>query len=77
GASKDIVKTTETITTTVSETEESYTSAAYQFGFGLGFKFNKLNIDVKVNDSQPFNAGYLMSGVPGEPFTQVSATYKF
>lgn len=78
GASKDIAKITNTTTTTANaETENTYTSAAYQFGFGLGFKFNKLNIDVKVNDSQPFNAGYLMSGVPGEPFTQVSATYKF
>jgi len=78
GASKDISKTTITTTDPANAEEEtSYTSAAYQFGFGLGFKFNKLNIDVKVNDSQPFSAGYLMSGVPGEPFTQVSATYKF
>jgi hypothetical protein len=77
GASKDIAKTTSTITTGVTETETTYTSADYHFGFGLGFKFNKLCIDVKLNDDQPFTAGYLMSGIPGEPFTQVSATYKF
>jgi hypothetical protein len=78
GASKDIAKTTETITTAANtEIESTYTSAAYQFGFGLGFKFNKLCIDVKVNDAQPFDLGYLMSGNPNTPFTQVSATYKF
>ncbi|MDQ7798771.1 MAG: hypothetical protein RDU76_07505 [Candidatus Edwardsbacteria bacterium] len=78
GASKDIAKTTETTTTTANaETEESYTSASYLFGFGLGFKFNKLCIDVKLNDDAPYTAGYMFSGIPGEPFTQVSATYKF
>jgi len=78
GASKDIAKTTETTTDAANaETENTYTSAAYQFGFGLGFKFNKLCIDVKVNDAQPFDLGYLMSGNTNTPFTQVSATYKF
>lgn len=78
GAGKDIAKTTATITTAANtEIENTYTSAAYQFGFGLGFKFNKLCIDVKVNDAQPFDLGYLMSGNTNTPFTQVSATYKF
>jgi hypothetical protein len=77
GASKDIAKTTVTNTDEDAETESSYTSAGYNFNFGLGFKFNKLCIDVKVNDAQPFDLGYLMSGNPNTPFTQVSATYKF
>ena len=78
GASKDISKTTSTLTTAANaETESSYTSASYKVNFGLGFKFNKLNIDVKLNNDQPFSLGYLMSGQPSTPFTQVSATYKF
>jgi hypothetical protein len=78
GASKEIAKTTSTYTTAANdEAEYTSTEADYHFGFGLGFKFNRLNIDVKLNDDQPFTAGYLMSGIAGEPFTQVSATYKF
>ncbi|MBU1576017.1 MAG: hypothetical protein KKG02_05830 [Candidatus Edwardsbacteria bacterium] len=78
GASKDIAKTTETTTTSANTViEDTYTSAAYHFGFGLGFKFNKLCIDVKLNDESPYELGYLMSGAVNAPFTQVSATYKF
>lgn len=78
GASKDISKTTYSSTSMFNEEEESsYTSASYKVNFGLGFKFNKLNIDVKLNNDQPFSLGYLMSGQPSTPFTQVSATYKF
>jgi hypothetical protein len=79
GASKEIAKNTSTYSSAVDnyESETTNTTAEYNFGFGLAFKFNRLNIDVKVNDDQPFTTGYLMSGISGEPFTQVSATYKF
>lgn len=78
GASKDISKYTDTHTwIDNSEEEETYTSTDYNLGFGLGFKFNRLNIDVKMNDDAPFDGGYLLSGHVNEPFTQVSATYKF
>lgn len=79
GASKEISKNTSAYSSAVDnyESETSYTTADYNFGFGLAFKFNRLNIDVKMSDDQPFTAGYLMSGIAGEPFTQVSATYKF
>jgi hypothetical protein len=83
GASKMLTKTTGEYTQSPSAWgneltfETSSTDAPYAFCFGLGLKFGKLSIDAKLNDDQPFDLGYLMSGNTGSPFTQVSATYKF
>jgi hypothetical protein len=78
GANKEIAKATDKQSwTDNAELETTSSTADYEFMFGLAFKFNKLNIDVKLNDNAPYTAGYMFSGIAGEPFTQVSATYKF
>lgn len=78
GASKMLSSVTNEAQTNLVPTNKStYTTAPYTFGFGLGLTFGNLKIDAKVNDDQPFNLGYLMSGNASEPFTMVSACYKF
>lgn len=82
GASKMISKTSteskwHSVPTGNVTEESSSTAAPYAFTFGLGLKFGRLSIDAKLNDDQPFDLGYLISGNPGSPFTQVSATYQF
>lgn len=84
GASKMLTKTSSeekghSVPTGSYTEKHSSTSAPYAFSFGLGLKFGRLSIDAKLNDDQPFNLGYLMSGdnTNSNPFTQVSATYNF
>jgi hypothetical protein len=84
GASKMLTKSTSKYTENPSlinegNWENSTTDAPYAFSFGLGLKFGRLSIDAKLNDDQPFNLGYLMSGdnTNSNPFTQVSVSYSF
>lgn len=82
GASKMLTKTStedtyHTVPTGNVTDESSYTSAPFVLGLGLGLTFGNLKIDAKLQDNQPFDLGYLMSGNPQPVFTQVSASYKF
>jgi hypothetical protein len=58
-------------------TEEAFSDSDFNICFGLGFEFGRLTMDAELNDDQPFNAGYLLSGNPDAPFAEISLKYSY
>ena len=44
---------------------------------GLSLKFDRLTIDAQINKDQPYNLGYLISGISEAPFVRLSIKYKY
>jgi len=57
--------------------EEAFSESDFNICFGLGFNFGRLTIDALLNEDQPFNVGYLLSGNPGAPFAEISLKYSY
>lgn len=57
--------------------EVSENTSDFNICFGLGFEFGRLTIDAQLNEEQPYNMGYLLSGNPGAPFAKLSLQYSY
>jgi hypothetical protein len=58
-------------------TETAQGSSSFDICLGLGFEFGGMTIDAQLDENQPFNAGYLISGNNQEPFARLTMTYKY
>jgi hypothetical protein len=58
-------------------TEEAFSDSDFNICFGLGFNFGRLTIDAQLNEEQPYNMGYLLSGNPDAPFAKISLKYSY
>ncbi|MBU1576018.1 MAG: hypothetical protein KKG02_05825 [Candidatus Edwardsbacteria bacterium] len=58
-------------------TEEAFSESDFNICFGLGFNFGRLTIDAQLNEEQPYNMGYLLSGNPDAPFAKISLKYSY
>ena len=58
-------------------TEESENTSEFDLNFGLSFEFGRVTIDAQLNEDQPYNVGYLLSGNPDTPFTRLSLKYSY
>lgn len=57
--------------------ETSENDSEFNIYFGLGFAFGRLTIDAQLNEDQPYNLGYLISGISEIPFARLSMKYNF